>query len=531
MLKSVPIALNPFLPFPNFAAGWLVFLLVFTGVSRSAGAANPALDGKVVTYEAFGAVGDGVADDLPAICKAHAEANQLGLPVRSKPGATYHLGRQALTAIIATDTNWGTSRFIIDDSQGVEDSRRALFEVRSMLKPVPLKIDHLARGQTKLDARPPADCLVYVENKNRRLFIRKGPNRNDGTPQKEVFVLRRDGSILGDIDWDYDVITLSEAHPIDPQPLFLRGGIFTNIANRTEKDTGYWSRNISITRSRTVVEGVTHRVTGEGEHGQPYGGFLSARQCANIILRDCVVDGRKTYKKIGNAGVSVPMGTYGYHANLVVDFRMIGCRMGNDIHDRSRWGVVAANFMKDFLVENCVLSRVDVHMGVSGSYVIRGSTIGHAGINAIGRGQLIVEDSTLHGGRMVSFREDYGSTWDGEVLIRNCRWLPPMGKKFYPVMFGMSNDGSHGFGYPCSMPRHIKIDGLFVDDALHPEDYRGIRFFGDPIGASRDNRPFPYALTETLDVRGIKTASGLAPRVSDNLEFTNNIRMLPDGEK
>ena len=55
----------------------------------------------VVTYEAFGAVGDGVADDLPAICAAHAHANQHGLRVKSNPQATYQLGRRALTAVIA----------------------------------------------------------------------------------------------------------------------------------------------------------------------------------------------------------------------------------------------------------------------------------------------------------------------------------------------------------------------------------------------------------------------------------------------
>lgn len=79
---------------------------------------------NVVTYKAFGAVGNGVADDLPAIHKAHAHANKQGLPVRSNPRATYHLGRQALTAVIATDTDWGKSKFIIDDSHGVENHRK-----------------------------------------------------------------------------------------------------------------------------------------------------------------------------------------------------------------------------------------------------------------------------------------------------------------------------------------------------------------------------------------------------------------------
>jgi hypothetical protein len=70
---------------------------------------------RPVSYEAFGAVGDGVADDLPAIVEAHAFANAHGLSVQAKPGVTYHLGRRALTAIIATDTDWGTARFIIDE--------------------------------------------------------------------------------------------------------------------------------------------------------------------------------------------------------------------------------------------------------------------------------------------------------------------------------------------------------------------------------------------------------------------------------
>ena len=44
--------------------------------------ARRALSRGVVAYEDFGAVGDGVADDLEAICKAHEFANLHGLPVR-----------------------------------------------------------------------------------------------------------------------------------------------------------------------------------------------------------------------------------------------------------------------------------------------------------------------------------------------------------------------------------------------------------------------------------------------------------------
>jgi hypothetical protein len=479
-----------------------------------------------ITYEAFGAVGDGEADDLPAICKAHEHANRHGRSVRSNPKATYHLGRRSRTAVIATDTDWSTSRFIIDDSRDVENHRAPLFEVRSLLKPVAVKLDRLKRDQARLDARPPVDCLVYVENRNRKIYIRRGLNRNSGTAQREVFILRRDGSVEGAIAWDYDSITRIEARPLDPKPLVVRGGHFTTMANRMRQKVGYnyWGRNIRICRSNTEINGLTHKVTGETDVGHPYSGFLNVQRCANITLRNCTIDAHKTYRTIGSAGKPVSMGTYGYTASLVVNFRMLNCRMEN-INDRSRWGVIGTNFMKNILLEDCVLSRMDVHQGVSGTYVIRRTTLGHAGLNAIGRGRLIVEDSTLHGRHLVSFRSDYGSTWDGVMLIRNCRWIPNAGAPCSPVLFGMRNDGTHDFGYPCYMPREIEIDGLFVDDAKHPKGYKGVAFFGDPIGGPRKERPFPYALTKTLKVRGLKTATGLPPRVATNPELAKAVAL------
>ena len=42
-----------------------------------------------VTYEAFGAVGDGVTDDLAAISEAHAYANTHDLPVRVVHGGHF----------------------------------------------------------------------------------------------------------------------------------------------------------------------------------------------------------------------------------------------------------------------------------------------------------------------------------------------------------------------------------------------------------------------------------------------------------
>ena len=497
------------------------------GATVVAAEAKPAVPtDRAVNYEAFGAVGDGVADDLPAIVAAHAFANTHGLAVKTRPDATYHLGRRALTANIATDTDWSTSRFVIDDTD-VENHRVSIFAVRSLLEPVVLSIPRLTRDQRQLDVHPPRDCWVRVENDRQRRFIRQGLNQNNGAPQRDCFILRRDGTIEGAIDWDYDTITRVEAHPLDERPLVLTGGVFTTTANRMKQEKGYnyWSRNIAISRSNTTVVGLTHHLVGETEFGHPYSGFLSVNGCANVTLRDCFVTGHKTYTTIGAVGKPVSMGTYDLSANEVVNFTMVGCRMDN-ICDATRWGVIGTNFCKNILLENCTLSRMDTHQGVSGTYTLRGCTLGHAGLNAIGRGTLTVEDSTLNGRALLSLRSDYGSTWEGTVVIRHCRWIPACGAAVQPYLISASNDGQHDFGYPCFMPREVTIDGLIIDDANHPKDYAGPYLFADPDGAAAAARPFPYRPTEQVTIRHLTTASGQKVRTSPDRDFNAQVRVV-----
>jgi hypothetical protein len=80
----------------------------------------------------------------------------------------------------------------------------------------------------------------------------------------------------------------------------------------------------------------------------------------------------------------------------------------------------------------------------------------------------------------------------------------------------------HNFGYPCSMPREVTIDGLAVDDSNHPEDYQGMYLFTDPDGlhdgvediTPTAERPFPYEPCRKVTIRGLTTASGMKPKLS-----------------
>lgn len=482
---------------------------------------------SVITYEAFGAVGDGVADDLPAICAAHAEANAKGLPVRARPDAAYHLGRKALTAVIATDTDWNTARFLIDDTE-VDDHKKSLFAVVSLLEPVDLRLPPLGRDQRSVDVHPATPCWVLVENDAHRVYIRRGLNRNAGVPWHDCFILHPDGRIEGDIDWTYDRISRVVARPIDPTTLTVRGGVFTTIANRWKQDKGYnyHARNIHIERSNTIIDGLTHSVVGETAIGHPYNGFLSAVGCADVTFRDCFATGHKIYQTIGSAGEPVSMGSYDLHANNVVKFTMRGCRM-NHILDRTRWGVIGSNFCKNILLEDCVLSRMDTHMGVSGFYRIRNCTLGHMGLNAIGRGLLRIEGSTLFGPTLASFRGDYGSTWEGDVEVIDTCWTPACGDETTPRLFATGNDGTHDFGYPCFMPRSVRIDGLHIDDARVPAGYAGPEVFTDPTSVG--DGPFPYAPAVEVRVRGLTTASGKPLRVSANERLNARVALRVEG--
>ncbi len=96
--------------------------------SLSARAALPPQG--VVRYRDFGAVGDGKTDDSDAIAAAHTFANQHGLPVKADEGATYYIGGKDRTAIIQTDTDFGTAAFVIDD-RDVQNRRANVFVISS----------------------------------------------------------------------------------------------------------------------------------------------------------------------------------------------------------------------------------------------------------------------------------------------------------------------------------------------------------------------------------------------------------------
>jgi hypothetical protein len=185
---------------------------------------------------------------------------------------------------------------------------------------------------------------------------------------------------------------------------------------------------------------------------------VSLSCCADVTVKNSTFTGHKKYTTIGSAGTNVTMGTYDIGAATSVNAKFINCKQTNDITDGDYWGIAGTNYCKNLVYDGCAFSRFDAHQGVLNATVIN-SVLGHHGIKLIGSGTALIENTIVLSDSFIDLREDYGSTWNGELIIRNC--------EFYPTgvashIIKATNSEDHDFGYTCYLPQKIEVDGLFV---------------------------------------------------------------------
>jgi len=482
---------------------------------------------EYLTYKQLGAIGNGIADDFDAIIATHALANEWRIPVRADAGATYYIGGADKTAQIQTDTDWGNAQFIIDD-RNVENRSSNVFNVSSKYAAVNItSVRSLRKNQEKINISLSHNSIIRVVDNATLRFIRLGANENSGSPQTDVLVVDKNGNVdmTAPIIWDFDNISVMRAFPIDDETLTIKGGRFTTIANQDAAEYNYYSRGISIFRSNVVVDGMHHIVTGELEHGAPYAGFFWIGNSAEVTIQNCMLSGRKRYYTTGNDGSTVRMGSYDVNIDATVNVTFRNCKQVNDINDEGFSGIFTSNYSKNLTFDNVEFSIFDAHLGVRNA-TIKNSVLNR--INLIGYGLSLVENTKVTGEYFIILRDDYGSTWEGELIIRNCEFIPLNGAQSDVLLIYAINTGQHNFGYTCYMPQKITIDGLVIDDRNPVNGYQGPRIFHNVNPEHTYNgymEQYPYIITEELVIENLSVMSGKPYMISSNPFIFRNVKI------
>jgi len=485
---------------------------------------------KFITYEEFGAKGDGKTDDMKAIAAAHAAANEKGLPVKAATGKTYFIKDISVGAIVQTDTDFGTAKFIIDDTDCFNQRGQSAFTVAPSQKAVDVadKIPSLKVGQKNIGFAPGVPAMLSLTNDRKRHYIRAGGNRDKGQPMLDSIRVDRDGNIdpAVPLRWDFDHVSKAVMQPIDEKPITVQGGHFTTIANQAPTRYTSYRRGIRVTRANVIVRNIRHEVTGEGDHGAPYSGFLQSADTTNILFEDCFITGHKTYYGIGRAGRIVANGTYDIGTYNTLDVTLRRCIQTNDIRDTKRWGVYCSNDCKNITFDHCRLSRYDSHRGVH-NLTILDSVLGHQGVAATGTGTLRIERTTVYSRYFIRFRSDYGATWTGKVIIKDCTQV---GRS---AVFCVLRDFQHDFGHPCAMPEKITIDGFTCkSDAIADQEKvpRTMVLFRCGYKAEDADKPgLPaYPRIRELELHRFRPLKGKTIPLSDAPAFFRDLKITGD---
>ena len=206
-----------------------------TGAVTVANGFSYTPDFRNITYEQYGAVGDGVTDDFFAIKAAHDDANANKLIVHASPNATYYIGNAngSISIEVKTSTYWHGCSFIFDDETVAYDSpgrKTSIFDVvpsstKKEYSVTTSPIASISSGATNVGFAPGYEALIIFENSNQRRYHRHGANEDDGQIQTELVIVDAEGNIHTStpVQWTYDVITRLIVYRTDDAPIEIKG--------------------------------------------------------------------------------------------------------------------------------------------------------------------------------------------------------------------------------------------------------------------------------------------------------------------
>ncbi len=458
-------------------------------------------DVRNIYYKDFGAIGDGTTDDFYALKECHDYANKYGHTVNADKNATYYIGAENGTdsIIVKTDTYLNCCSFIWDDEVLPDPS-----ESRAYLSPIyrispdgnsynlsgkDLPITSLASGSTTMgDWAPGEKVFILIYDNTVRHYIRYGGNQNNGDPQKEILVVNADGTIdpSTPVQWDYNTISKIEVYPCDDEAIVFSGGtkdqvddysalgtfdnfdcvdratIYTKF-NNAPSEYKYHARNIEVRRSNTTVKNIQHVLYDDVETSAPYAGFINVLYATDVTIDGCVFQKQKAFSTTGAGSSSVDMGSYEIHADYANNVTWQNCRQTNFFQPDGSVkykGYMATNYCKNLVFDNMTSCSFDSHMGLYNG-TIKNSTVEH--LNFIGGGLCKLENVTVYtdgADAAICLRQDYGSIWDGEVIIDGLIMKTSKANGTLSVM--RAYWVNHDFGHTCYLPFKVSINNAKI---------------------------------------------------------------------
>ena len=462
-----------------------------------------------VTYEQFGAVGDGVTDDYESIFKTHEFANINNKKVITNNNKTYLIKNVPKPIIIKNDVDWGKSKFIIDDSEiTLNESYINVFLIDSDSEEFEISIESLNKSTRYIPLLSNETGFVYVENSNKKQYIRKGVNANDGENQQEVFFVDK-GQLLNDIIWDYSSITKATFRNYDSKAITVNGGFFHTIANNLPVEWPGVNRNILCKRDNVTISNLTHTIDYSNcATSKPYKGFVRIENCYSVVLDGLQLEAHKTYYKN-----DIPYGNYGFTVFHSINIVIKNIKQLNSIVDDYIWCICETNYCKNLKFDNCHINRVDVHKSCLNIDILNVMT---RVINLIGFGRAYIKNTTCIGTAFVNLREDFGCSWDGDLIIEDCEFSPPTSVRGDVLLIHGKNNGDHDFGYKCYFP-NVYLKNVKVNNHNASDDFSFI--YNKTIGSTPISTDSYLSYDEEV-------AKGLYPYIYKDKYVIDNVKFL-----
>ena len=193
-----------------------------------------------------------------------------------------------------------------------------------------------------------------------------------------------------------------------------------------------------------------------------YTGFTAVRRCENSIVDNFIFQNGYSYTTMSTGG-EAGMGTYEMSATFANNILWSNCTQSNFFEADGSvkyHGLMGTNYCKNLTFDNMFVCSFDAHKGTYNG-TIKNSTCEH--LNFIGEGTITLENVTIYVSSKdaaVTFRNDYGSTWQGDLIIKGLDLKYPDTKKGPQMSVFNAEWFDHYFGYQTYLPEYIYLSDI-----------------------------------------------------------------------